>query len=82
MSDSVPVNIPKVSMAAEEVVFVEWLAADGQQVAEGENIYSVETEKVEVEIEAVASGILRHGDVAPDESRAVGAQIGMIELAS
>ena len=56
MSEHVSVSIPKVSMAVEEVVFIEWLVADGQAVAEGEQIYSVETEKVELEVEAAAVG--------------------------
>jgi len=82
MSEHVSVSIPKVSMAVEEVVFIEWLVADGQEVAEGEQIYSVETEKVELEVEAAAAGILRHGDAVPDETYAVGTQIGLIEKAA
>ena len=69
-------------MAIEEVIFIEWLVTDGQEVAEGEQIYSVETEKVELEIEAAASGILRHGEAIPDETYAVGTQIGYIEKAA
>ncbi len=76
----VPVTIPKVSMASEEVVFAGWLVGDGDSVAEGEAIYSIETEKVSTEIEAAASGILRHGEASEDETYAVGTTIGHIEL--
>lgn len=69
-------------MAAEEVTFIEWLVGDGEQVAEGDHIYSVETEKVEVEVEAAASGVLRHGDAVADETYPVGAEIGRIDLSS
>ncbi|MDP3950416.1 biotin/lipoyl-containing protein [Microbacterium sp.] len=82
MSDQIAVSIPKVSMAIEEVTFIEWLVADGATVNEGDQIYSVETEKVEVEIEAAASGVLRHGEAVSDETYAVGTQIGRIETAA
>lgn len=73
------VLIPKLSMAAEEVTFVEWLVEDGATVAEGDLIYSVATDKVESSIEAAASGVLRHGEADEDELYPVGAVIGKIE---
>ena len=78
----VSVTIPKVSMASEEVVFVGWLVGDGAPVTEGDAIYSIETEKVETDIEAAASGILRYGEATDDETYAVGSEIGRIELTS
>ncbi|MEW2622464.1 lipoyl domain-containing protein [Streptomyces sp. NPDC048106] len=79
MSDRVPVTIPKVAMSAEEAVFIEWLAADGAGVQEGETIYTVGIDKTDVDVEAVASGVLRHGDVEPNETYPVGTEIGCIE---
>ncbi|AYJ50309.1 biotin/lipoyl-containing protein [Rhodococcus sp. P1Y] len=81
MPEHQSVLIPKVSMATEEVTFVEWLVADGANVAEGDLIYSVATDKVESSIEAAASGVLRHGEAEEDELYAVGAEIGRIEPA-
>lgn len=78
----VSVTIPKVSMASEEVVFVGWLVGDGAPVAEGDAIYSIETEKVTTDIEAAASGILRYGEASEDEAYAVGSEIGRIEQVS
>ncbi len=69
-------------MAIEEVTFIAWLVADGEAVAEGEQIYSVETEKVALEIEAAASGTLRHGEAVPGETYSVGTQIDLIEKAA
>ncbi|MEV6164887.1 biotin/lipoyl-containing protein [Streptomyces sp. NPDC052052] len=74
-----PVSIPKVAMSAEEVTFVEWLADDGATVEEGDVIYSVAIEKTEVEVEAAASGVLRHGAAEPDATYPVGTEIGHIE---
>lgn len=79
MSERVVVSIPKVSMAVEEVLFVEWLVPDGATVSTGEAIYSVESDKAEVEVEAAASGVLRHGAVEVDETYAVGTEVGYIE---
>lgn len=81
MPDQVPVSIPKVSMAAEEAIFVEWLVPDGSSVNEGDPIYSVSTDKVEIEVEAVATGVLRHGDAVEEETYPVGTQVGVIEAA-
>jgi pyruvate/2-oxoglutarate dehydrogenase complex dihydrolipoamide acyltransferase (E2) component len=66
-------------MASEEAAFIEWLTPDGQAVSEGDLIYTIETEKVTVEIESGADGVLRHGEVTADEVYAVGTEIGYIE---
>lgn len=80
MSD-IPLNIPKASMAVTEATFLGWLVPDGSQVAEGEEIYSIETEKAQVDVEAPAAGVLRYGDVAEEQTYPVGTQIGSIESA-
>ena len=76
------VVLPKVGMTMEEGTLTRWLAADGSAVKEHDPLFELETEKVAIEVEARASGILRHfaaegtslkpGDVvgclvAPDE---------------
>ncbi|MCC9197688.1 biotin/lipoyl-containing protein [Arthrobacter sp. zg-Y820] len=82
MSDYVAVKIPKISMSAEEVLFVEWLVEDGVPIGEGDVIYSVETDKVGTEVEAATSGVLRHGTAVGEETYAVGTEIGRIERAA
>ena len=62
--------MPALEMAQETGILVRWLKLDGQTVTKGEPIMEVETDKVTVEIEAPASGILggvqaREGDVIP-----------------
>jgi pyruvate/2-oxoglutarate dehydrogenase complex dihydrolipoamide acyltransferase (E2) component len=79
VSERVSVLIPKVSMAAEEAIFIEWLVDDGAAVTEGQYIYSVETDKAEVEIESPGAGVLRHGKAVPDETYPVGHEVGHIE---
>lgn len=79
MASSVPVRVPKLSVAVAEANLVEWLADDGARVAEGQALYVVETEKVETEVPAVASGVLRQLGRA-GETYPVGTEIGAIEV--
>ena len=53
------IRIPKLGMSATEVTLSEWMFGDGEQVAKGDIIYTAETDKTTVEIEAQASGIIR-----------------------
>jgi pyruvate/2-oxoglutarate dehydrogenase complex dihydrolipoamide acyltransferase (E2) component len=71
-------RIPKIGMSATEMTLSEWMVGDGEEVAVGDIIYTVETDKTTVEIEAQAAGVIRptgvEGEVYP-----VGALVGTIE---
>src|SRR5580765_3352901 len=78
-----PTNIimPALEMAQETGKVVRWLKRPGDTVRKGEPIVEIETDKVTVEIEAPASGVLRdvtanEGDVVP-----VGHTIALITAA-
>ncbi|SHM64214.1 biotin/lipoyl-containing protein [Cryptosporangium aurantiacum] len=81
MTQKVPVQVPKLTMATTEVTFLEWLVEDGQTVEEEQPLYVVATDKVENEVAAPASGILRHGTAEPEEVYPVGTEIATIEVA-
>jgi pyruvate dehydrogenase E2 component (dihydrolipoamide acetyltransferase) len=62
--------MPKVDMDQATGTVVEWLKKDGDTVRQGEPILVIETDKVAIEVEAPASGILRgirgeKGEVIP-----------------
>ena len=78
MSD-VPIQMPKLTMAAQDGTFLEWLVEDGANVVEEQPLYLAATDKVEIEVHAPASGVLRHGDAKTDESYPIGTQLGVIE---
>jgi pyruvate dehydrogenase E2 component (dihydrolipoamide acetyltransferase) len=64
------VIMPALEMAQETGKVVRWLKAAGDRVSKGEPLLEIETDKVTVELEAGASGILgdvtaREGDVVP-----------------
>ena len=71
-------RIPKIGMSATEMTLSEWMVGDGESVAVGDIIYTVETDKTTVEIEAQSAGVISptgvEGEVYP-----VGALIGTIE---
>jgi pyruvate/2-oxoglutarate dehydrogenase complex dihydrolipoamide acyltransferase (E2) component len=75
---STPINIPKLGVSMTEGTIVEWLVADGDQVAAGDVLYRIETDKVENDIEAPVAGTVRISGVE-GEAYEVGVQIGSIE---
>jgi pyruvate/2-oxoglutarate dehydrogenase complex dihydrolipoamide acyltransferase (E2) component len=54
------INIPKLGVAMTEGTLVEWAVDDGEAVEAGQVIYTLETDKVENEIEAPVAGVLKH----------------------
>jgi pyruvate dehydrogenase E2 component (dihydrolipoamide acetyltransferase) len=74
-------EIPKVGLVMESVKVVRWLKNVGDDVAAGELLLEVETEKSVVEIEAAATGRLTQILVQVDSRAAVGDQVAWIEAA-
>ncbi len=77
----VEVIMPKTGIYDGEVSLVEWLVDDGARVDVGDPLFIMETEKVEVEIEADDAGILLRsqpaGTIGP-----VGTTIGWLTSTS
>ncbi|TMC89279.1 MAG: 2-oxo acid dehydrogenase subunit E2, partial [Chloroflexi bacterium] len=53
------VEMPKMGDSMEEGKILRWIKKEGESVKKGEMLAEVETDKVNIEIEAFASGILR-----------------------
>lgn len=71
-------RIPKIGMSATEMTLNEWMFGDGERVEVGDIIYTVETDKTTVEIEAQVAGTIRPTGVE-GEAYPVGALVGTIE---
>lgn len=72
------VRIPKSGQATAEGTIAEWYVGDSEAVLAGQPLYLLETDKVQMEIEAPASGILRI--LAPAGStHEIGAEVAQIE---
>src|SRR4249920_2098820 len=72
------VEMPKMGDSMEEGKILHWIKKEGEEVKKGEMLAEVETDKVNIEIEAFASGILRKILVPEGNSAPVGAEIALI----
>ena len=52
--------LPKLGFSMTEGQIAEWLAEDGAEVSEGQPLYLLEADKSTNEVEAPATGTLRH----------------------
>lgn len=53
------VVMPQVGLTTTEGVIVEWYKKEGERVAKGDKLFCIETDKVTMDIESTASGVLR-----------------------
>ncbi|MCY4368235.1 MAG: lipoyl domain-containing protein [bacterium] len=75
------VILPKWGVSMQDAVLIRWLKDVGATVVKGEPLAEFETDKVEVELEAPASGILTRVFAAEDDTIDVGAVIAEIRRA-
>jgi pyruvate dehydrogenase E2 component (dihydrolipoamide acetyltransferase) len=75
------VDMPKMGDTMEEGKILHWLKHEGEAVQKGEMLAEVETDKVNIEIEAFSSGVLRKILVNEGESAPIGAGIAYIGAA-
>lgn len=71
-------RMPGISADAEEVVFLEWSVKPGSQIAVGDAIATVETEKANVDIIADQNAILWRSLIEPGASVNVGSPIAIL----
>ena len=74
----IELRIPQAGSEMGEGELVEWLVPSGTRVEEGQPVYVLATDKVEMNVEVPASGILHHVGEA-GQVYAVGTVIGHIE---
>jgi pyruvate dehydrogenase E2 component (dihydrolipoamide acetyltransferase) len=72
------VIMPALELAQETGKVLRWLKSPGDSVRRGEPIVEIETDKVTVELEAPASGVLREVSAAPGDVVPVGTTIALI----
>jgi pyruvate dehydrogenase E2 component (dihydrolipoamide acetyltransferase) len=75
------VDMPKMGDTMEEGKILRWIKREGDEVKKGESLAEIETDKVNIEIEAFASGVLRKILIAEGESAPIGAPIAYIGAA-
>jgi pyruvate dehydrogenase E2 component (dihydrolipoamide acetyltransferase) len=72
------VIMPKFGMDQEEGTVAQWLRQEGETVEKGEPLLEVETDKVNMEVEAPASGVLRGIRIGPGVTVPIGEVIAYI----
>jgi pyruvate dehydrogenase E2 component (dihydrolipoamide acetyltransferase) len=77
---AVEVAIPRLGWNMDEGIFVGWLKEDGQTIAVGEPLFSLEGDKSTQEIESLEAGVLRipADGPSPGQTLAVGTVIGYV----
>jgi len=76
-----PILMPKLGYNMTEGFIVSWLVEVGDSVTRGQPIAEIETDKVVLEMESVASGTLVEIVHGPEAEVAVGEVIGYLETA-
>ena len=71
-------SMPKLGMTMQEGVVIDWPVALGGPVEKGDIVLVIESEKAEVEIEAPASGVLRHVYIEAGETVPCGTLLAAI----
>ena len=60
------VKLPQLGQSVEEAAIIEWFKQEGDAVEKGERLFSIQTDKAEIECESTATGVLRKILVEPD----------------
>ena len=76
---AIELKLPAVSADMEYGTITRWLKAEGDRVAQDEPVVEVEADKVTVEIEAPAAGVLATIVAAEGDEVRVGATIAIID---
>jgi pyruvate dehydrogenase E2 component (dihydrolipoamide acetyltransferase) len=70
--------MPKMGYDMTEGKLLRWLKHEGDAITKGEAIAEIETDKVNIEVEAFDSGVLRHIMVQEGDTVPVGTRIGVL----
>jgi len=73
-----PVLMPKWGLSMSEGVLVDWLVDEGAEIAVGDEIMEVETDKIASAVEAADAGILRRRVGAAGETYPIRALLGVL----
>jgi pyruvate/2-oxoglutarate dehydrogenase complex dihydrolipoamide acyltransferase (E2) component len=70
--------MPQLGLTIEEGAVTSWLKNPGEWVEKGDALFTVETDKVEMEVESMGKGYLSESEVALGQTVKVGTLIAML----
>ena len=73
-----PIIMPKFGQMTEESAIVEWLKKEGDKVAKGDILFTVETDKSVMEVESFEAGTLLKIAVPPGVNVPVQSTVGFL----
>ena len=76
------VKLPKLGETADDVVVIEWMCEVGEEVAVGDVLMTVETDKVNAEVPSPVAGTVAEQHVAPGDEIDTGTKICTIKSSS
>ena len=74
------VSMPEMGESVTEGTVLEWHVEEGQQVAEGDTVIEVSTDKIDAEVPAPAAGTITKLLVNPDDTVQVGQALAEMEI--
>jgi 2-oxoglutarate dehydrogenase E2 component (dihydrolipoamide succinyltransferase) len=74
----IEIKVPSVGESVTEAILVQWFKQDGDRVQKGEVLFVIETDKITLEVEAEADGVLAV-KVSEGETVAIGSVVGVID---
>ena len=77
---AIEIKLPRLGQGMEAGTIVRWLKSEGDQVAKGEPLFELDTDKVTQEVEADAAGVLLK-IVVPEGEASVGTTVAVIGAA-
>lgn len=75
----VDIRIPEIGEGVTEATVVQWLRSPGEAVKKGEVVVEIMTDKVSMEIDSPANGVLSEVLHGADDEVKIGTVIGRIE---
>jgi pyruvate/2-oxoglutarate dehydrogenase complex dihydrolipoamide acyltransferase (E2) component len=72
------VKLPKFGLTMEEATIGKWEVAVGEEIAQGQTIATIESEKVEMELPSPVSGIVAEHLVTPGETVPLGTPLAIV----
>ena len=76
---AIDVTVPKFGLMMQEAILTNWYKQVGERVTEGEPLFSIETEKVNTDVEAPVGGVLTQIMADVGDTVAVAATIAIID---
>ena len=64
---TIEVQMPQMGESVTEGTILEWHVSEGQEVAEGDTVVEVSTDKIDAEVPAPTSGVVTKILAAPDD---------------